>query len=532
MSKPSNRPNREAIKNKRKERKKAQKELRISQQEQGLEPKSHASYSNSTSVYDTVEQEHEGRLEAVSEQVRIIKSLFPRLLKQLSKIPDPRNPKKIKYSMTLLMIYGILMFVFQISSRRQVNKKMTQPQFKENLNLMFPELVDLPHSDTLFRLLSSIDVDEIEASLISLIKQLIDKKKFRRFLINNCYPIAIDGTQKMPFNDLWCEQLLQRKKKKKKDKKENKSSSSIDGDDKTELEGEEQDYYQYYVYVLEANLSFHNGMVFPLLSEFLEYEQGDMENNKQDCEQRAFKRLAKRLKQYFPNLAIILLLDGLYANGPIMEECEKYHWQFMIVLKEDQLSSVWEEYYSLLKLSSDNHYEMNWGTRHQQFKWVNNIEYYYGTNNCNHITIHVTTCDEQWETINKEGEKVTMQSHHAWISSRPLTRNNLHERCNLGARYRWGIEANFLVEKHQGYHYEHCFALDWQAMKGYHYLMRLGHLFNTLARFSSTLNKFFKQLGVQGFISFIYNTFTGPWLNAKEVNARLIKPFRLSFNTR
>ena len=126
---------------------------------------------------------------------------------------------------------------------------------------------------------------------------------------------------------------------------------------------------------------------------------------------------------------------------------------------------------------------------------------------------------------------MTTQSHHAWISSRPLTSYNLHERCNLGARYRWGIEANFLVEKHQGYHYEHCFALDWQAMKGYHYLMRLAHLFNTLVRFfSPTLTKFFKQLGVQGFIAFIYNTFTGPWLNAKEVEARLIKPFRLSFN--
>ena len=60
-------------------------------------------------------------------------------------------------------------------------------------------------------------------------------------------------------------------------------------------------------------------MVIPLLSEFLEYEHGDMENNKQDCEQRAFKRLAERLKTYFPRLPLLLLLDGLYANGPITD---------------------------------------------------------------------------------------------------------------------------------------------------------------------------------------------------------------------
>jgi hypothetical protein len=270
-------------------------------------------------------------------------------------------------------------------------------------------------------------------------------------------------------------------------------------------------------------------MVIPLLSEFLEFEQGDMENNKQDCEQRAFKRLAKRLKKYFPRLPILLLLDGLYANGPIMMQCDQYHWQFMIVLKNKSLSTVWEEFNSLLKLSPENNHQIKWGVRRQQFNWVNTIEYYFGDNECNQITLHVVTCHEEWEEVNDEGEIVTLHSRHAWISSRPLNARNLHERCNLGARYRWGIEACILVEKHQGYHYEHCFALDWDAMKGYHYLMRLAHVFNTLARFSSVLVKFFQQLGVRGFITFVYNTFTGPWLNSEEVEARLSRPFQLRF---
>jgi len=34
----------------------------------------------------------------------------------------------------------------------------------------------------------------------------------------------------------------------------------------------------------------------------------------------------------------------------------------------------------------------------------------------------------------------------------------LQERCNLGARYRWGIEISLQVEKRQGYHYEHAFS--------------------------------------------------------------------------
>lgn len=451
--------------------------------------------------------------------MRILRAQLPQLLKRLNQIPDPRNPKKVKHSLTLLMLYGLLMFVFQLSSRREANREMTRPQFKENLRLFFPELDDLPHADSLFRLLCTIDAGQIEQALVELIKRLIAKKKFHRYLINNCYPIAIDGTQKMPFNALWCEQLLQRKIR-----KGNSHPGSKRGDDKV-TDAEES--YQYYVYVLEANLAFQNGMVIPLLSEFLEYEQGDMENNKQDCEQRAFKRLAERLKAYFPRLPILLLLDGLYANGPIMAQCYKNNWQFMIVLKDDSLSSVWEEFYSLLKLSPKNHHSMNWGVRRQAFKWVNAIEYSYGASGRNKMTLHVVTCDEEWEVVDDKGETITKRSRHAWISSRPLNRNNIHERCNLGARHRWGIESCILVEKHQGYHYEHCFALDWQAMKGYHYLMRLAHVFNTLTRFSCALAGSFRELGVRGFIAFVYNTLTGPWLIPEEVEARISRPFQL-----
>ena len=103
----------------------------------------------------------------------------------------------------------------------------------------------------------------------------------------------------------------------------------------------------------------------------------------------------------------------------------------------------------------------------------------------------------------------------------------MHTRCNLGARYRWGIEGAFLVEKHQGYAYEHAFAKNWQAMKGYHSLMRLAHLINTLARFSKELAELFATLGVQAAISFIRNTLTGPWLDAQQIEERLSRPFQL-----
>ena len=436
---------------------------------------------------------------------------LPALLKRLERVPDPRDPKKTKYKLTLLMLYGILVFVFHYSSRRAANQEITRPVFENNLRLLFPQLKTLPHADTLFRLLCDIDVSEIEKAHVELVNRLIRGKKFARYLINNCYPVAIDGSQKIAFSTLWDEHLLQRK-----------SGGTVDPDS-----GEEQD-YQYYVYVLEASLSFRNGMVIPLMSEFLTYQPGDGEQNKQDCEQKAFHRLAARIKTAFPRLSIMLLLDGLYPNGPIMQCCRDYNWDFMIVLKCDSLPTVWEEYEGLLLLEEGNQQQQNWGKRKQRFQWVNQIRYEYGANGKNQINIHVVVCNEQWDEVDdKTGEIVNKTMRHAWIFRRPINRLNVHSRCNLGARYRWGIEAGFLVEKHQGYSYEHLFAKNWNAMRGYHYLMRLAHLFNTLARFSSKLAGLFAQYGVRAAIGFIRNTLTGPWLDPHEIEQRLKKPFRL-----
>ncbi len=69
---------------------------------------------------------------------------------------------------------------------------------------------------------------------------------------------------------------------------------------------------QYYVYVLEASLAFAGGLTIPLMSEFASYTEGDTDSKRQDCEQKAFKRLAKRLKDVFSRLPIMVLLDGLY----------------------------------------------------------------------------------------------------------------------------------------------------------------------------------------------------------------------------
>jgi hypothetical protein len=508
MGKQSGRARRKELNRFKVERRRAQRELRQRQKAEGLKPFETVALSNGKSEWETVEQEKEVRQETVEEQVKVFRSVLPTLLKRLARVRDPRNPKTIKHKLTVVMIYGLLTFVFQMASRREANRKMTRPMFLQNLKLLFPEVETLPHHDTLNRLLADIDVEQIQQALIELVQHFIRQKKFYRYLVANCYPIAIDGTQKFTRQNCWAAECLERE------------IGNTTDEDKTQR--------QYYVYVLEASLAFANGMTIPLMSEFLSYEQGDQEKNKQDCELKAFKRLARRLKDCFPRLPILVLLDGLYPNGPIIELCRQYHWQFMIVLQDGSLPSVWEEVRGLGGLQAGNRQKQQWGGRIQKFRWVNDIEYRYGNNDRKRQVVHVVICQEHWEEVDPASAEVASKtSRHVWISSEPLTRENVHERCNLGGRHRWAIESNILVEKRHGYQYEHCFSYNWNAMKGYHYLMRLGHLINALVQKCARLVKLIRVGGLRGLIAFLRETYAAPWLDAERIQLAVASPCQL-----
>ena len=85
------------------------------------------------------------------------------------------------------------------------------------------------------------------------------------------------------------------------------------------------------------------------------------------------------------------------------------------------------------------------------------------------------------------------------------------------------------MEKRCGYQYEHCFSYSWNAMKGYHYLMRIGHLLNELVLNAMQLATVVATLGARGFIRFIRQTLSGPWLDAEQVRRRLSQPSYLRF---
>ena len=447
---------------------------------------------NSKCSKKTPEEEMADRQEKVEKATILYRQMLPCLLGKLSRIRDPRQPSKIKHKITVLMVYGILLFVYQTGSRREANKKISKPIFWSNVKAMFPEFDSMPHADTLARLLERINVEEIQECLVELLQDLIRRKKFRNHLINKRYLTAVDGTQKFFRSYPWEPEALKRHV------------------------GGEARIPQYYVYALDSVLILDNGIVLPVLTEILENKDWIEGESKQDCERKAFKRLAKKLYKIFGKGKVTLVADGLYACGPVIKKCREYQWDYMIVLKEDGMSDVWKEATGLMRLEPSNCLQVNWGGRQQDYQWANEIEYEHGVKTRITEILNVVICHETWIENHTRSSKTEERkaTRYAWISSKPITKKNVFTRCTKMARYRWKIENNFLIEKHEGYNFEHCYSYDC-----FHYLMKVGHFLNVMAVNSELLAEYVDESGICGFINDLWLAVSGAVLDVQKIAA-------------
>lgn len=78
-----------------------------------------------------------------------------------------------------------------------------------------------------------------------------------------------------------------------------------------------------------------------------EYINQSEEKIKQDCESKAFVRLAKKIKESFLRLPIIITADGLYVSQKVIQICTDNGWDYIIRYKEGCAPSIAREYQAL-----------------------------------------------------------------------------------------------------------------------------------------------------------------------------------------
>jgi hypothetical protein len=235
----------------------------------------------------------------------------------------------------------------------------------------------------------------------------------------------------------------------------------------------------YFHYVLEAKLVTSDGHALSLASEWIENPEGDFD--KQDCERKAFTRLAKKLKKQYPRLPVCILADGLYPYENAFKICEENGWKFIFVLQDGSLKTVQQELtLTRRKAPVAECYTGKKGWRiKEEYRYQTDIEYRekYTLNWIQFI-----------ETRNKIKQKQTRKSLpppqtscFEYVTNIEPNRNNVKE-IGYGGRLRWKIEnEGFNTQKCGDYELEHKYCRQsYNGLKNYYTLLQIAHAINQM----------------------------------------------------
>jgi hypothetical protein len=386
-------------------------------------------------------------------------SYFPNFNKQLLALDDPRRRKT--YGIDELVMTGLELFLLKLGSRNAMNnERRHSKEFVANSKKLFG--VTPAHLDTVQDLFEQLSTAELEDFKVALVKQLIEKKVFYNSRILGNYIVAIDATGVVSCDTdrFGCGV-----------KHESKNGKTV------------------FLYnVLEAKLVTESGFSISLVSEWI-VNDDDKLYNKQDCELKAFKRLAPRLKKLFPRLPVCLVGDALYANAPTMEICEEMGWKYIIPLKDGSLPNLQD------CLKDDPPTKHNSFTCYppcnvegttvcQKFYWANDLSHK------NH-SLHYLQCEE---TVSKSKTGESETTNFVRITNLDVNAKTI-KHISRGGRLRWKVEnEGFNEQKNDGYALGHLFSRgNFNAFQNWYQCLQIAHMLNQLVEHSIVVHDLQKQ---------------------------------------
>ncbi len=365
------------------------------------------------------------------ELLKIERHFFKEFKKWLKNTKDPRHQSYITYDPDLILYLLVMKYMTNVPTMRQWTRKLNTEMCIDNVAKMMEKtgLEELPHYDTMNDFLAGLAPEELETIRTYMIKKLLEKRCFEKDRIEGKYwGVIVDGTGLFTFQNKHCDHCLRR----------------VYTDEET---GETQTIYMHHV--LEAKLVVGK-MVFSIATEFIENESEDVD--KQDCETKAFYRLAEKIKKTYKRLPICILGDALYASDPVFNICKKHRWTYMIRFKEGRLKQVATEFEALERFEKKEK---------EKIFWVNNISY--KGHEVNIVKYSVERKDQK-------------NQRYVFITDLPVTKKNARKLIEVG-RTRWKIEnEGFNKQKNLRYEIEHVNSMDYQAMKNHYLLVQIADM--------------------------------------------------------
>ena len=439
----------------------------------------------SSNDQDLCEDVGESEKEAEEENLVIVLSktvrhYFPSFNHWLRKITDVRNQELIIYKRETIMWAGLISLLTKRQARMNISHEMRTEKLCKNLKELCgqEDFERVPHGDTVEYLSMRMNHEELEELQVKMIKKLIRNRVLEKYrLRNRYYMVAIDAVHVHSFDYEHCENCLSR----------------------------EDDYgnQMWFHMKLQATLITSTGLCLPMASEWIENEAN---YDKQDCELRAFYRMIKKLRKYYPQLPMCVLLDGLYAAQPVLDALKEARMESIIVFKEGSMSFIYPwvmdvkrqcaedniiedmEQIEIQEREPRNHEQRLRRSKpcHRKrtimkktiYTWMAGIEF-----SEDRSLFNIMTC--------KEVEDGRLNCDYVWLVSDGLNLNkDTVKPLAKAGRCRWTIENQGInTQKNGGYRLEHLYSRDKVSMKNWCAMINIAHLISQLIEKGSLIAK-------------------------------------------
>ena len=382
-------------------------------------------------------------------------------------IHDKRNQDLITYSKQSIMMSALAIFLLRMESGNKFDDK-THDEDEKYSKANVAKFIDAPEErvpviKTIEKFLKNLEEKSVNDLMITFFKDLQQSKFFTQhpqIMPGDFFLLAADCVHTHTYShshniDMHgnnnCECCLQRIYNK----------------------GTEHEKIKWLHNTLVFSFVFMGGLKIPIYrhpihaKQIVNFESASEDAYKQECELVALKATLPIIRQSFPRMKMVLLLDGLYANRPAIRLAEENKCGYIIVRKEACLS--------LLANECDEHskqlnHKKNCVRKRQKVDdkgW--NIEQKYEWFNSMYLGDNVkTNVLRFWEMRTKEGKEPESYKCE-WLFSWRLSEKT----CELAARQariRWEIEDLFNSLKNRGFNLKHDYSRDprscfnWQGL--------------------------------------------------------------------
>lgn len=313
------------------------------------------------------------------------------------------------------LMSGVAVFGLKYASLLQFDKDCrSEEMLKHNLRTLYG--VRQAPSDTYMReRLDEVDPNDLQRGIDKIITLLQRGKILEKYrhLRDYCF-VSIDGSGYFSSHEIHCDSCCV----------------------KHHRDGTVTYYHQMLAAVL---VSPNYKTVFPLALEPIKKQDGA---NKNDCEHNAAKRLLKALRKSHPYLKMVIVLDGLYADGPVITLLKELNLPFIITAKEASLGYLFEAY----KISEKQETTRLEGDREVHYKYASRF------------CLNDRYSETEVNVLEVVEIKGTKKQYFCWITDLELTDKTVGL-IEKGGRARWKVEnETFNTLKNQGYQFEHNFG--------------------------------------------------------------------------